>query len=63
MSRHIEWLEDMHTLHYCVEILYVVDGYQLQQTRDGSDVGEPVRGETLEKAIDAAIAAGWKTSR
>lgn len=56
----LEWLESMHTLHGAVEILYVVDGYQLTQTYDDAAVGKPVRGATLEKAIDKAIAAGWK---
>lgn len=56
----IEWLESMHTLHGAVEILYVVSGYQIQRTFDGSDVGEPITAETLAEAIDMAIAAGWE---
>lgn len=56
----LDWLESMHTLHGAVEILYVVDGYQLTLTYDGAQVGEPVRGATLDEAIDNAIAAGWK---
>lgn len=54
------WLESMHTLHGAVEILYVVDGYQLTLTCDDEPVGEPVHGATLNQAIDNAIAAGWK---
>lgn len=29
MSYHLQWLESMHTLHGSVEILDVVDGYQI----------------------------------
>jgi hypothetical protein len=58
--KHIEWLEMMHTLHGAVEILYVVDGYQLTRTYDGSEVGKPIHGKSLAIAIDNAIIAGWK---
>ena len=63
IEKRIEWLESMHTLHYSVSILYVVDGYQIQQCRDGEEIGEPIHGETLSDAIDLAIAAGWNTNR
>lgn len=56
----IQWLENMHTLHGAVEILYVVDGYQLTQTYDDSQIGEPVHSENLAGAIDKAIDAGWQ---
>lgn len=56
----MEWLEDMNTLHGTVEMLYVVDGYQLTYTYYDSQIGEPVHGATLAEAIDKAIAAGWK---
>ncbi|QAY00275.1 hypothetical protein KGB42_gp65 [Salmonella phage Seszw_1] len=60
MSYHLQWLESMHTLHGSVEILYVVDGYQIQRKFDDSEVGEPIKAETLEDCIDTAIASGWK---
>ena len=60
MSCHLQWLESMHTLHGSVEILYVVDGYQIQRKFDDSEVGEPIKAETLEDCIDIAIASGWK---
>lgn len=56
----IQWLEDMHTLHGVVEMLYVVDGYQLTYMYHDSQIGEPVHGETLSSAIDSAINSGWK---
>ncbi len=59
MSKHLDWLEQMHTLHYSVEILYVVTGYQITQLYDGSETGRVAEGETLEEAIDTAINDGW----
>lgn len=56
MSYHLQWLESMHTLHGSVEILYVVDGYQIQRKFDDSEVGEPIKAKTLEDCIDIAIA-------
>lgn len=56
----IEWLESMHTLHGAFEMLYVVSGYQIQRTFDGSCVGDPITAESLSEAIEIAIAAGWK---
>lgn len=60
MSYHLQWLESMHTLHGSVEILYVVDGYQIQRKFDDSKVGEPIKAKTLEDCIDIAIANEWK---
>lgn len=60
MSYHLQWLESMHTLHGSVEILYVVDGYQIQRMFDDSEVGDPIKAETLEDCIDIAIASGWR---
>lgn len=60
MSYHLQWLESMHTLHGSIEILYVVDGYQIQRKFDDSEVGEPIKAQTLEDCIDIAIASGWK---
>lgn len=52
----LQWLEDQHTLHKSVEILYVVDGYEVQHTYDGDPVGPAFHGETLSAAIDTARA-------
>lgn len=52
----LNWLEAMHSLHQSVEILYVVDGYEIQVTHDGNPEGKPVHGQTLRHAIDAAAA-------
>lgn len=59
----LEWLESMNTLHGTVEMLYVVDGYQLTYTYHDSQIGEPVHGATLVEAIGNAIAAGWQPLR
>lgn len=63
--KHIEWLESMHTLHGAVEILYVVDGYQIQRTYDDTEIGVPIKAGTLTECIDIAIEEGWQplTSR
>lgn len=60
MSYHLQWLESMHTLHGAVEILYVVDGYQIQRTYDDSHVGEPIKADNLAECIDIAMKNGWK---
>lgn len=53
----LDWIERKHTLHKTVEFLYVVDGYQVQHTHDGCEVGDAFHGETLRDAIDAAMKA------
>lgn len=62
---HIEWLQSMHTLHGTVEILYVVDGYQIQRTYDDVEIGVPIKANTLAECIDIAVEKGWEplTSR
>ena len=53
------WLEKHSTLHTRVEILYVVDGYEVQVVHeDGvTDLSPAYRGETLAQAIDNALSA------
>lgn len=52
----MQWLEDHLTLHKQVELLYVVDGYEVTTMDDSKPGSERVyRGETLRDAIDAAI--------
>lgn len=58
--KHIEWLESMHTLHGAIEILYVVDGYQIQRTYDDMEIGTPIKADTLTACIDVAIEKGWQ---
>lgn len=52
----IDWLERMHTLHQQVEILYVVDGYEITVTHDGEPIfGQRWRGENLREALTKAL--------
>ena len=53
------WLEEHSTLHKRVEILYVVDGYEVQiWGEDGVTMLSPSYwGATLRAAIDSAMAA------
>lgn len=50
----IDWLERMHTLHRTVEILYVVDGYNVSVCYNDTLLVE-VRGDSLRSAIDNAM--------
>jgi hypothetical protein len=55
-ARMIDWLEAKHTLHQKVEILYVVDGYEVTLTWDDYPIpGEKWHGETLRDAITKAM--------
>ncbi len=56
-SPRLKWLEDNHTLHRSVEILYVVDGYEVTvMHEDGvTELSPRFRGETLAAAIDSAM--------
>ena len=53
----LDWLEANHTLHKSVEILYVVDGYEVTIVdEDGYTVLSPnFHGQNLREAIDKAI--------
>jgi len=52
----IDWLQRMHTLHRAVEMLYVVDGYHVTLTWEGTPISPDYHGETLDAAIDKAMA-------
>lgn len=52
----IQWIEDVNTLHRQVEILYVVDGYEVTITWDGVAISEDFHGETVSEAIAKAMA-------
>ena len=55
-AKRLDWLEAKHTLHRSVEIVYVVDGYTVQEVHENYlGLYEPVHGETLRAAIDAAM--------
>lgn len=51
----IDWLQRNHTLHRCVEALYVVDGYQVEITHDYSTLAGPWHGSTLREAYSKAM--------
>ena len=48
----LEWLEEWHSLHWQVEFLYVVDGYQCTLTHDGNPIHGPYHAKTLVQALD-----------
>ena len=58
----IKWLEDNHTLHTSVEILYVVDGYEVTVMHENgvTPLSKTYHGETLLTAIDRARSANDK---
>lgn len=53
----LDWYERQHTLHYSLEFIYVVDGYELSKTRDGN-VQWTIHEENLRATIDAAMSGG-----
>lgn len=54
----LDWYEAQHTLHKSLEVLYVVDGYELSlMAEDGDTVLATYKGNTLRDAIDQAIGA------
>jgi len=54
----LTWLENQFGLHREVEILYVVDGYEIEFTHDGNSTdGKIYHGKTLRDTIDAAMVA------
>lgn len=52
----IDWLQKVNTLHRQVDILYVVDGYEVTITWDDNPVSEGFHGETVAEAISKAMA-------
>lgn len=52
----IEWLEQMNTLHRQVDILYVVDGYEVTVTWDDNAISDSFHGATVAEAISKAMA-------
>lgn len=47
----VDWLEKQYTLHYGIEFLYVVDGYEGQRYRDGHPVGRAYHSQSLKGVI------------
>lgn len=54
-AERIQWYEDQHALHYGLELLYVVDGYQLTCVMDSDLVAWQVEAPTLSACIDLAV--------
>ncbi len=52
----VAWMQKVSTLHRSIDILYVVDGYEVTILWDDHPISESFRGETLEQAIDKAMA-------
>lgn len=52
----LEWVASWTTLHWQVQVLYVVDGYETTLERDGNIVYGPFKGETYESSLYAAQA-------
>lgn len=52
----LEWLQKANTLHRQVNILYVVDGYEVILTWDEKAISEAFHGQTVEEAIEKAMA-------
>lgn len=53
----LAWIEQNSTLHRSVDILYVVDGYEVSISHDGEPLPGTWRGETLLAAVQSASAA------
>lgn len=51
----LEWLERANTLHRQVDMLYVVDGFQVTLLWDGLPIAQDFHGATLELALGAAM--------
>lgn len=64
-AKRLDWLEEHHTLHKQVEILYVVDGYEVTlMHEDGlTELSPRFHGETLRAAIDKAMSDLAPTSK
>lgn len=51
------WLESWTTLHWQVDVQYVVDGYHCTLERDGNEMYGPFKGDTYIEAVQAAMDA------
>jgi hypothetical protein len=61
-AERLDWIEARLTLHSDVEMLYVVDGYEVQHViNDGATVMASGHGDHLRAAIDRAIEAAGRT--
>jgi hypothetical protein len=56
LAAQIEWIQEVNTLHRQVEILYVVDGYEVTIEWDGVAISPDFHGETVSDAIEKAMA-------
>lgn len=55
------WLDNVHTLHYSVEVAYVVDGYEGRIVRDGEHIDSlpPEHGEGVIEVYEKLMAKWW----
>ena len=55
-AERLDWYESKHTLHKDLELLYVVDGYELSiMDQDGQKVVACYSGKNIRECIDAAM--------
>jgi hypothetical protein len=47
----VEFIEKHHTLHTKIDMLYVVDGYEVTLLRDEREISETFKGDTLRDAL------------
>jgi HD superfamily phosphohydrolase YqeK len=53
----LNFIEKHHTLHTKIDVLYVVDGYEVTLLRDESQISETFKGDTLRDALGQMMAA------
>lgn len=57
-AKRLAWYESKHTLHNSLELLYVVDGYELSvMEQDSQHLVATYWGKTLAECIDNAMAS------
>jgi hypothetical protein len=56
LAAQIEWIQKVNTLHRQVQILYVVDGYEVTIEWDGNAISPDFHGKTVADAIEKAMA-------
>lgn len=54
-ERMLLWLEAWTTLHWQVDVQYVVDGYHCTLERDGNEMYGPFKGNTYIEAVQQAM--------
>lgn len=54
-KQRLDWWERQHTLRYSLCLTYIVDGYLLQELKDGGQVMSEYSSSSMRKCIDAAM--------